>query len=253
MTLQYRSGLDASEVHKRLEAASKLLSETSTSNEKFRALATLIKGIDKRLDKELDKGHQLLSDLEKMESGQVIELTVEYLPEFTEKDKERKKRFLLFIRSWKQLQSEVERIRNEFNQMQQNQNQSLSEKAQTTGKIITFAKGPFGLITIAAIILVVVSFTLFDKPSNDLQVVDSSTRPTVQKFSIQAIVVDDKKIPLSEVRVGQGPECGSAENPLEHYHAINGTAAKATDGTLVPDPGGCGYGKVAEVAIIDIE
>jgi hypothetical protein len=75
-----------------------------------------------------------------------------------------------------------------------------------------------------------------------------------QRFSkIQVIDVNGKKVPLSELRTGIGPECKTSGNEVLHYHAKNGETAQATDGQKVTDPGGCGYGKVDDVKIEEVE
>lgn len=66
--------------------------------------------------------------------------------------------------------------------------------------------------------------------------------------TIKVIDYQGKKIPLSEVHVGEHEACGAF-----HYHANRGGAAKALDGTMVPDPdpNSCGYGKVDDVPVED--
>ncbi len=66
---------------------------------------------------------------------------------------------------------------------------------------------------------------------------------------IQVILFGDKQIPLSELHIGQAhiPHCDSP-----HYHAITGRVT-ALDGTVLQDPGDCGFGKVKDVKIIEVE
>lgn len=70
-----------------------------------------------------------------------------------------------------------------------------------------------------------------------------------QKEKIKVIVVNGKKVPIAQVHVGTGPECGPNEAP--HYHANTGSVT-ALDGTVIPDPGACGYGKVRDVPVEEV-
>jgi hypothetical protein len=72
-----------------------------------------------------------------------------------------------------------------------------------------------------------------------------------EQEKIKVIVVNGKKVPLEQVHVGKGPECDSEQNQLPHYHA-NAGSVTALDGTVTPDPGGCGYGKVRDVPVEEV-
>lgn len=234
--------MDSGDFQKRFEEAYKLLNQETTNREKFESVRILIKGFNPKVDAALEKVSGALSDVEKLEKGDYIELSVEKLPEATEEEKKRKKAIIAFIRHWKDLTSEVERVRGELSK---NNEQSANQQAQSFGRIIKLAKGPFGIVTIAAVAIVAV-ISILNLQKSPAQQETVKQTPTKQK--IQAIVVGDKKIPLSEVHVATGPECDG--DP--HYHA-NASAAKATDGTNVPDPGGCGYGKVEDVKIEEVD
>ena len=187
---------------KRIEAAYTLLQEESTSREKFESIRTFIKGINPQLDKQLTSVSGALSDMEKLQKGQVIELSAEHLPERTEEDKRRKRALVLFIRTWKQLASEVERVRAEFEKIREQE--SVAEKATSASKIVGLAKGPFGIITVVAL-LAAGGFMLVNgqRSSVPTQRVTSSPSPPKTKL----IIFNDKKIPVCELRVGEGPEC----------------------------------------------
>lgn len=230
------------DIKKRLIAAYELLSEESTSLKKFENIRILIKGVNPNLDKRLDKVSRLLSSFEKIQKGEIIELTAGNIPEETEKDKRRKKTFLLLIKTWKDLKNEVERLKTEFKKMEK-KDQSKPENVE---KIIAKAKGPFGIITIAAILVIGVSlFVNINKdknPWNQVQAIPSTSK-------IEIIIFDDKKIPLSELIIGTGTECDNSQ----HYHAKDHTSAKTIDGSIVNDPGGCGFGKVKEVPVLEVD
>lgn len=70
---------------------------------------------------------------------------------------------------------------------------------------------------------------------------------------IKVIVVDGKHIPVSQVHLGQGPECKKGDKEMPHWHANVGDKATATDGTVMRDPGGCGYGMAINVPVIDVQ
>ena len=89
------------EAKKRLLAAQALLADETTTREKFNSIRTLIHGINPKIDKTLAKCEEELSTLEKLHNVAVIELTLEHLPEITEKQKKQKKAILFFINTWK--------------------------------------------------------------------------------------------------------------------------------------------------------
>ena len=162
--------------------------------------------------------------------GDVIELAAEHLPEETAEQKKRKKALILFLRSWKNLKTEVGRVGKELD----TQNESPSQRQQTrsVARIISGAKGPLGVITIIAVVAVVAS-----------QFVSPKTA------TLKVIQVSDKSIPLDALVVASGTEC---QNNAPHYHATDHQAARALDGTMVPDPGGCGYGTVSQTQIVEV-
>lgn len=222
--------------------AYKLLQEDSTTKEKFESIKTLLNGVNPKIDQALERVLKAWSDLEKIQHGEVIELSVEHLPEETEKEKKRKRLLLLLIRSWNDLKSEVKRIRAELETNRTDGKESFS-------KIATFAKGPFGFFTLAAVLIVVGSaiFLNLNKNQTNNAPATNTETTTPEKPKIKVIEFEGKKIPLTELTVGVGPECDQES----HYHAKDHSLAKALDGSLVSDPGGCGYGKVKEVEILE--
>lgn len=229
--------MDSKDYQEKIKEAYTLLAENSTTLEKFESIRFLIKGINPRIDKVLDKCSKALSDYEKLEGGKVIELTIENLPRNTEKEKQRKKRIILLLRLWNDLKSEVERAKTE---LESNKNQTQTE---SFSKLLLKAKGPLGIITIAAVVLVGV-FAFLNSPKENKAVTEENNKET-----IKVIIVNDKKIPLDNLVIGIAAEC----NNSEHYHAKDHISAKAIDGSSVTDPGGCGFGKVKETQIVEIE
>jgi len=248
--------MDPLETKKRIFAAHKLLTEKTTSKQKLESVKALIKGINPRIDKLLEDSSKAFSDLEKLKKGEVIELTAEHLPENTEEEKKRKKALLWFIRNWKSLHSEIDRVKKEFELGKQRGEQQVA----SAGKIVAFAKGPIGLTTVIAVVLVI-GLSVFGgkkqetnkiNPSPTNSIPPSTTESTSGE-KIKVIIVDGKKIPLTELTTGQGAECLDGQKQVPHYHAKDHVSAKALDGSSVSDPGGCGFGKVNEVKIEEAE
>src|SRR3989304_3279562 len=106
--------MDNADAKEKFLAASKLLVGETTTVEKFEEVRKLVKGINPRIDRLLESCSEAISKIEKLQKGEVVELTAESLPEESDEQKRRKKALLFFIRSFKELQSEVARVRNEF-------------------------------------------------------------------------------------------------------------------------------------------
>jgi len=137
----------------KIRAALDLLMEETTSIAKFEKVRTIISGINPKIDKALNEVSSAIKNLKKIENIEVIDLSLEALPENTEKEKKRKKLLLSLFSSWKNLRSEVERVQNLYEKGESDGQISTSEHASILGKIFGFAKGPFGLVTIAAAII----------------------------------------------------------------------------------------------------
>ena len=236
--------MEAKDFQKRAEVAFKLLTQESTNREKFDSIRKLIKGYNPKVDNALEKVSTALASVEKFDEGEYIELGAQALPENTEEEKKRKKAILTFIRNWKELTLEVERVRKETS----NQENGDSSRLESSAKILKYAKGPFGIITIAAVVIVAI-FGVLNIQKTPKEEASRSINETSAKQTIQVIIVGDKKILLSEVHAVTGPEC----DKKPHYHARTNSQAKATDGTNVADPGGCGYGKVEEIKVEEVD
>lgn len=155
-TLRYnRVGLDIIQLmkhldtRKRLLAAEKLLREETTTQAKFEAIRTLIKGLDPKLDKTLAQASKAIKTVTKIHKGKVVDLATEALPEGTKQQKKRKKALLLFLKYWGQLRHEVRRV-TKLLEAEEGKHLSRAEKGQTAGKIVAYAKGPLGVVTLAA-------------------------------------------------------------------------------------------------------
>lgn len=220
----------------RIQAAVKLL-DADITLEKFENIKTLLSGINPKLDKILQNCSQTISTLENIKEGDVISLTAENLPDSTEQEKKRKRAILFFIKNYKTLKSEIERVQSQFKEKGQN--------TQSLAKLFSSAKGPFGIITIVAV--VAVGAYLFFTKNNSTNI----TNEAANKISV--IDYSGKKIPLTELTLRTGPDCKSEGEEVAHYHAKSNQSARATDGTTIPDLGSCAYGKASEVKVLEVE
>ena len=70
---------------------------------------------------------------------------------------------------------------------------------------------------------------------------------------MQVIEFQGKQIPLTELKIGKGPEClDTTGQEVPHYHAVVGTFAKDRTGQDVADPGVCGFGKVTDTKVVEV-
>ena len=146
--------MNTTDVHAKVQAAQSLLLEPTTSREKLTAIRLLIQGINPKLDSVLSECDEHISYIEKAFQGQVIDLSVEYLPENTEEEKRRKKALLLLLNSWNKLKGEVARVKAEMDAA--NNASDVATKSSRWGRIFGGAKGPLGIITGLAVVIVVV-------------------------------------------------------------------------------------------------
>ncbi len=138
----------------KIDAALQLLLEETTTFAKFEKIRILIKGVNPQIDLALEKCSGGLKTLKRIQAGDIIELTAANLPEHTPEHKKRKKALLLFITSWKNLKSEVERVKKLYQEQNADGKVTSQEQLATAGKLMGTAKGPFGLITALAVAVV---------------------------------------------------------------------------------------------------
>ncbi len=244
-----------SATNEKMMSAYQLLQEETINVSTFEHIRTIVKGIHPEVDKKLEICSQALSKLQKIQSGDVITLSAEGLPEETEKQKKRKKALLFFISSLKNLQNEMKRVDAELTQANKNDGPSIQNQLTAWGRIIKFAKGPFGVVTLIAIVVVGFSLLQGHKTQNSSVSTRDLISPSVvsnNKSKIQVIVFNGKQIPLTQFYIGHGPDCLDINNPTPHYHAKNGSVT-ALDGTVIRDPEGCGFGKVKDVQVVEVE
>src|SRR5690348_3584994 len=93
------------DAHERLMSAFQLLQSPSISVSTFEQIRTLIKGIHSGIDEKLELCSKALSNIQKIQAGDIITLSAESLPQESEEQKKRKKIILFFITNIKDLQS----------------------------------------------------------------------------------------------------------------------------------------------------
>jgi len=238
-----------SDTHKKIMSAYQLLQGEAISVNTFEHIRTILKDLHPKVDEKLEICSKALDKLQKIQSGDVITLSAEGLAEDTEEKRKRKKTLLLFINSLKNLKSEIKRVDAEFTQAHAHGN-SLQNQLTALGRIIGFAKGPFGAVTLIA--LVIVGFLLFQRhKTQNTTVVNpknyiSPTTVSNNSSKIQIIMYNGKQVPLSQLYIGHGSDCDSP-----HYHAITGRVT-TLDGSVIPDPENCGYGKLKDVQVTEV-
>lgn len=149
-----------------LEAAYTLLEGDTTTLAKFEKIKTLVSGISPALDAKLSAASKALAHLKAVQNLDVIHFATGALPDKTPEGKKRKKALVLFISTWKSLKSEVARVK------------GYSVGVSSAAKTATFAKGPFGLVTLAAVAIVGVGIFLKNATS-DLTIENIGCPPMV--------------------------------------------------------------------------
>lgn len=143
--------VDQAHIREKILAASRLLAEDATTVDKAQQVKQLLQGLNPRLDRLATEAVKAISKIENIAQGDVVELSVDNLPEKTPERKKRKKYMLLFLKYRRQLQDEVARIEKELAA-----DSGSSPTGRTAGwsRVIGWAKGPLGLITMLAAAIV---------------------------------------------------------------------------------------------------
>jgi hypothetical protein len=131
----------------KFSAAEQLLSQTTTTREKIASLTSLLTGAHPKLDNVLKPLQKQLANLGSIAQGDVIQLSADNLPEHTEEDKKRKRALLLFIKTWKDVQTEFARVKTEFEKAEAQGGQD----ANMWGRIFGAVKGPLAIATVIAV------------------------------------------------------------------------------------------------------
>lgn len=139
--------MNSQTIEKRMRAAADLLQAKEVNRATFESLRSLLSGINPRTDKLLESLSREWKRIEHLQKGDVVELTLDGLPEATPQQKKRKKALLLFLKLWNDLKGEVKRIEKELAQAKGTPHQG---NARGVGRIVSGAKGPLGIITLVA-------------------------------------------------------------------------------------------------------
>lgn len=261
--------MSVAQLRQKVEAFGKVLSGESTTFDKLESALALLKGASPNIDKKLDKVLFHLSNLRNIQEGDIVELTLANLPERNEKEKKRKKAILFLLRSIREFRSEIEKVQKELSRSERGEQTST----QTLSNTFAFAKGPFGIITLVAVGVIVAALFL-NRGKSEKSISDSASStpspavatpspvsatpsPRVSPSSVaggkvKVITFDGKKVPLSQLDVLTGPDCTNSPTEAPHYHAANSHYVISVDGTQINDPGGCAFGKVSETAVEEI-
>jgi hypothetical protein len=131
---------------KRLQAAYAILHAQTIDKASFDSLKTLLSGISPKVDRLLTGADKAFRNVDHMQKGDAIYLTLEAWPETSPEQKKRKKAFLLFFKWWNDLKNEVARIEKELDKSQKAGN----GQGAGWGHIFATAKGPLGILTLIA-------------------------------------------------------------------------------------------------------
>ncbi len=228
--------MDYKSASKRVQAAMDLLQKREVNRETVESLRTLLSGINPAVDKKLAAVSKACTQVDQLQKGETISLVAEALPDQTPEQKKRKKALLLLLKFWKDLKGEVSRVEAEF-EKQDTQSQSA---ARTGGNILAVAKGPLGIITAIAVVIVVSGVVKNQEKTPEV----TQSAPN----TMRVLIIQGKQVSFDQVKATVGTECGQAS----HYHAKNNGVVTAIDGTTIPDPGGCGYGKEADLTVVEV-
>lgn len=144
---------------KKIDAAIIILQNPRIDKASFDAVRTLIQGINPRIDSVLFECSRHLTTLIKLQKGELVILAGENLPDDTPERKKRKKTLLVFLGFWKELKGEVVRVQKEMDN-NKSQGNTTTSKLTTLGNILSVLKGPLGIITVAAIGVVILKSQL---------------------------------------------------------------------------------------------
>jgi hypothetical protein len=180
------------DISKRLGAAQQLLLAPTTTAEKIKSLRTILAGIHPQLEAKFAEVESHLGAVENVIQGDIISLAADQLPEVTEEDKRRKKVFLLFLKSWNDLKSEVARVQAE---MQQQQSGAQTGSSMWM-RILKRARGPLALVTVIAVGIAIMSQTSVDIT------IENHGCGTLYASSGVPVSIPGLKIPNEELRSG---------------------------------------------------
>jgi hypothetical protein len=179
----------------KIKTALSLLCEDSTTLGKVEKVLALLPGIDPKTDKIISSSKEIIAKINQVGGGEVVELSLDKLPEKTKKQKKLKKLIILLLSNWKSLGSEVARI---------NEVVSTTGTAATgvkTGKILATMKGPLGIVTIGAAAIVAGS-KLLSNMAVEVKVSNIGCGP-IGPFISKEVNIPGLKLPNKAIVEGQ--------------------------------------------------
>lgn len=177
-----------------------LLFDSNTDLDKIQKVAQMLRGLNRSIDRKLESITNIIDKIQKIQDGNVVNLSAQNLPEQTDKQKKKKKLILLLLTHWKDLKSEIVRI-NELQVAVNSANGLNQTSAVKAGKIAVTAKGPLGVITIIAVGIVAVG-TLLNNKSVNVNVQNVGCGP-LGPFTKTAINIPGLKIPSEAIVSGR--------------------------------------------------
>jgi len=233
----------------RIRSGYQLLEAKNFSYTSFQDTRKLIAGLNPAIDQKLSAVSKVWQEVRKYKKDNLSQTMLKSLPEDTKEDKKRKKLLLLLFKNYRSLKSEVNRVQKELNKAQYSADSR--QTMQSTSKLISTAKGPWGIITLTAAIIVG-GITIFStNKSPTIKEPPVTQAVTASPLGVQVIQYEAHQIPLDELRIGLGGECLTNGQPAEHYHPVNPEGATSLSGEIVadPNPTGCGFGKDSEIEV----
>jgi len=187
----------------KIRAGLDLLCEETSSLGKIQKISTILKGINPTIDKHVESIFKIYGKIQQVKGGDVVGLSLEKIPEKTEKQKKYKKLVILLLGHYSGLKSEIKRISGLQAALATANGASEISKGEKTlriGKIIATAKGPLGALTIAA--AGVVALTNFvNNKSVEITIKNIGCRP-IQPMAERAINIPGLKLPGEAIEDG---------------------------------------------------
>lgn len=205
----------------KIKTGLELLCEENTTFDKITKMTGLLKGINPKVDKHLISILAVASEIKKVQSGDVLTLSAESIPDNSEEAKKRKKLLLLLTSSWKNLQGEIIRVK-DLRDVASSTGLTSKETLVKSGKIMATAKGPLGVVTIIAAGIVAVT-SLLESKSVEVSIKNVGCAP-ISPVLEQKIDFPGLKLPSSPIVSGS---TDTAKLP-----ALNLTVDATSPGTI---------------------
>jgi hypothetical protein len=132
----------------------------------------------------------------------MVALTADHLPEDTEKRKKKKAALIFFLKYWKRLKSETERVAEELGvEASESGSSSSSSSGSSVKNIITGARGPVGLVTAVAVGVVAITSVL-KSSAVEVTITNRGCQPITPQL-VRQIDLPGLKLPSQTIADGQ--------------------------------------------------